>query len=141
MSVAKLIDECIDHGKRGTGKGYAQRSVKGKMRYMHRLALAERLGVDEETMEGVARHRCDNTRCINGNHLELGTYQDNTDDMFERGRQNPPRGERSHTAMLTAEQVMAIRASSQSNKAQAKAYGVSTTCISDVRTRKTWSHI
>lgn len=31
-------------------------------------------------------HRCDNKRCINGNHLFLGTPKENTQDMLSKGR-------------------------------------------------------
>src|ERR1700756_3845016 len=33
-----------------------------------------------------ALHTCDNSRCINPDHLFKGTAQDNTDDMISKGR-------------------------------------------------------
>ncbi|UGO47583.1 HNH endonuclease [Morganella phage vB_MmoP_Lilpapawes] len=32
----------------------------------------------------VVRHTCDNKRCVNPNHLLLGTRKENTHDMLER---------------------------------------------------------
>lgn len=37
-------------------------------------------------MVGIARHSCDNPRCINPEHLVIGTQQDNVQDMMDRGR-------------------------------------------------------
>ena len=32
------------------------------------------------------RHKCDNARCINPDHLEIGTWGDNNRDRAQRGR-------------------------------------------------------
>ena len=40
----------------------------------------------------IVRHTCDNPPCCNPEHLILGTHQDNTDDMYQRNRNNNVRG-------------------------------------------------
>lgn len=38
----------------------------------------------------IIRHKCDNPACLNLDHLELGTYKENTADALKRGRMLGP---------------------------------------------------
>lgn len=85
------MQDCIDHGKRGTSKGYhsTTRSVGGVrvQGHAHRMVYCEHAKVSWESIRGlVVRHRCDNPRCINPEHLEIGTVYDNNQDRHKRGR-------------------------------------------------------
>lgn len=84
-------------------------------------------------------HRCDNPKCINPKHLFLGTPKDNSQDMSAKGRST--RGERSASALLTPEQVLAIRQDQRSQRRIAVDYGVSPRCIGKAKRRDTWAHI
>lgn len=78
-----MLSPCIDHGRRGDKQGYAQ--THGTR--LHRKVYAQKLGVPLASIRGVTvRHTCDNTRCINPEHLLLGTRADNNRDRAERGR-------------------------------------------------------
>ncbi len=68
------------------GGQYGTLSIKGRALYVHRLMLALHCDTWDEAAHPVARHRCDNWRCVNPDHLEPGTQQDNVDDMMTRGR-------------------------------------------------------
>lgn len=72
-------------------------------------------------------HNCDNRRCVNPEHLYLGSYAENARDVQLRGRQ---------VSKLTANQVLEIRASTESNQALAPKYGVSYRTIWAVRNAK-----
>lgn len=84
--------DCIDHGRtRSLSKeGYALVSrpgVRSRCVALHRLVFAQKCGT---TLDGlgdmIVRHTCDNTRCINQDHLIGGTRADNNRDRAERGR-------------------------------------------------------
>lgn len=80
-----MID-CIDHGFPGNKpQGYHQLRVKGKLRYVHRLAFATHHNREEGELE-IIRHLCHNPRCVNPLHLAEGTHQDNANDRVAAGR-------------------------------------------------------
>ena len=101
----------------------------------------------EKIPEGlIVMHSCDNPRCVNPDHLSVGTHKDNTQDMIAKGRgaNNPlpfSRGEHNGRALLTEDKVRYIRASKASNAALARELGVTDVCIHKVKKRQTWSHV
>lgn len=103
------MTECIDHGKAGhTKNGYAMSWFNGKSISDHRLAYCKKMGILPECIKGqVVRHTCDNQRCVNPDHLIIGTYQDNMDDKVARNRQT--KGVDVAISVLTPEAVIAIR--------------------------------
>jgi hypothetical protein len=81
-------------------------------------------------------HSCDDRRCVNIDHLFLGTNAENMADMVRKGRS--PRSR----AKLSSEQVAAIRADlATPNIDLARRYGVSDSTICQVRHRDTWRHL
>jgi hypothetical protein len=89
----------------------------------------------------VVRHTCDNSLCINPDHLILGTQADNVADREARGRRKGINGEMIGTSRLTAAQVLEIRASDLSYAQLAEKYGVDKSTIYCVKTGKSWKHL
>lgn len=88
-------------------------------------------------------HTCDHRWCVRPEHLFLGTQLDNIADMVAKGRSRAcgVRGERHHAARLTADDVRAIRASTESGRAVAQRYGITFGQVSHIRTGRKWRHV
>ncbi|QHJ81717.1 MAG: hypothetical protein [Caudoviricetes sp.] len=107
------MTDCIDHGQKGStcrGKvaGYGRCNFEGKVTGCHRKAYCVAAGVSLASIDGlVVRHTCDNPRCINPEHLKLGTASDNMQDR-ERGMK-AMRGQGNPAAKLTPRDVKEIK--------------------------------
>ena len=88
------IGSWVGGHKRG-GTRRTNRLVYGAVRWngrkcsAHRLAYAAANGPIPPGL--LVRHKCDVPICVNPDHLEVGTHQDNVDDMLDRGRGVGPR--------------------------------------------------
>lgn len=104
--------DCVDHGRTLSlaPEGYALVSRPGKRSRcvgLHRLIFVQHAGLTLDDIEGaVVRHTCDNPRCINPQHLLLGTRADNNRDRAERGRSAPTVNSR---RALTEHEVLVIQ--------------------------------
>lgn len=101
-------DSCVEHSRKERGPGYGYEQHNGKQVLSHRLAYCKRHDIPLRDIDGmVVRHKCDNPKCINPDHLEIGTQKENMRDMDRRGRR--PRGEKIGNAKLDASQIDQIR--------------------------------
>ncbi len=89
-------------------------------------------------------HNCDNPKCINPDHLYLGTQQQNIKDMEDRGRRVVLRGENHSGSKLTEQQVLDIRSLCEQGfrlRQIAKLYEVTPEAISSIKNRRSWKFI
>lgn len=90
----------------------------------------------------VVCHRCDNPRCINPDHLFLGTVADNNLDMIRKNRH--AFGARNGAAKLTDWRVRVIRRAARSGlpvSEIARRLGLSQSTVSHAASGQTWRHI
>lgn len=109
----------IWRGRSGRGRGkvlYFKARIGGTQTYVHRASHIQFKGPIPEGL--VVDHRCDNTHCVNPDHLKAVTTGENT------GRA---------TRKLTAPQVREIRVSVEDRAALANRYGVCERVVYDVQ--------
>jgi hypothetical protein len=134
--------------------GYGQFWVHGRQSMAHRFAW--------ETINGpipqglLVLHRCDNPPCCNPVHLRLGTQAENAADCITKGRRASgpehnarfrearPRGVSHPAAVLTDEDVLAIRTTyttgGLSQTLIAQRFGISQQQVSRLVLRQSWTH-
>ena len=102
------MSDCINWSKGLAHNGYGLTTRNNKTYRAHRLAYCDYHNIDHSVIRGkVVRHTCDNRRCVNPEHLVIGTHQDNMDDMKKRNRS--AKGLANGAGKLTPEQVTYIR--------------------------------
>lgn len=112
--------------------GYGKLSSRRKTIQAHRFAWE--FYKKEKIPDGlVVMHICNNKSCVNPQHLKLGTLKENSFHAVLTGR--------SKIATLIPEQVKVIKSSTLSSKDLALAFGVTFSCIDDIRKGKTWRQL
>lgn len=138
------IGECINHSQKGDRMGYANVKLDGKSIRLHRRIYCEHHNLSRSDINGlIIRHKCDNPKCINITHLEIGSHQDNMNDRNNRNRQAI--GEKIGCSILKNEDVVKIREMFKTGKYRfidlAKIFKVAPWTISQMVKRRTWKHI
>ena len=95
-------------GIHGTGYGSVPARFGGG-RYAHRAMYEASKGDIPEKM--YVLHKCDNRKCINPDHLFLGTHLENIKDMHSKGRQSggSMKGSANPSSKFDDETVILIR--------------------------------
>lgn len=117
----------------------------GKGGLAHRISWELTRGpIPESRDKCFVLHTCDNRRCVNPNHLYLGSKKENGIDSSIRQRYPDRKGESAARAKLTTQQVLAIRArcvAGENKSAIARDYGVTNTHVCGIASRKAWAHV
>lgn len=131
-------------GPMGYGQIKLSKQPKRRPEYAHRVSYMIFHGEIPEG--GHICHRCDNPKCVNPEHLFLGSHAINNADKVAkgRGRGGSSKGETNPSAKLTAEDVRQIRkllSAGLSQRRVAEVYQVSSPLISMIDKRKLWDSL
>lgn len=111
-------------------------SKSGYLNDSHRQIFQAAFGISPNGF--VVRHLCNNRRCLNPDHLAIGTHADNVRDRVMS--HHSARGERNGRSKLTKEQVEKIRSDKTTPQIQlARNFDVSPRLIGMIKRGKLWT--
>lgn len=128
---------CLEWQRCLNSDGYPRMAIgKNSNIKVHRLIYE--IATGEDITGKVIRHKCDNPKCINPEHLLSGTMTENMADRDARFRHG--------AAKLTPEQVIAIRKSFSDNPklkcpAVAREYGISSSTVHSIKRGYHWKNL
>jgi len=157
LKKVQKTDTCWLWTASGVPKGYGVIFYQGKQQYAHRVSYLLHVGPIPEGMQVL--HSCDVPRCVNPEHLSIGTALDNSRNMLSKGRhrtapacgdkngarlhpEKMARGESHPHAKLTAAAVADIRARYSAGEKQvaiAAHFKIRQCHVSSIVRHKSWA--
>lgn len=119
--------------------GYGNHKVHGVNAYAHRYSWEIHFGPIPKNL--CVCHKCDNRKCVNPNHLFLGTQKVNMMDMRMKGRaaKNKP-----HTTKLTEQQVMDLKrlySQGVDKNVLSQKYGIKRCTVTNIIAGRIWKQV
>ena len=126
---------------------YGSAYFKGTREMAHRASYREFVGEIPIGMN--VCHKCDNTKCINPDHLFIGSQKDNVMDAVKKGHykgrpQSFNKGENHIMAKLNNADIFQIKngiRTGMRTKDLSALFGVKPCTISDIKYGRRWKHI
>ena len=139
------MGSCWMWGGRTKSEGYGEFTLGSRTDGTRHIAKAHRVSIaisgrpcPENRM---TLHTCDNRRCVNPEHLYIGTAKDNSADRARRDRQARMNGEDNGFHKLSDDQVIEIARSNESNTILSARFGISKSVVGKIKNGESWTHI
>lgn len=138
FSKVDITDYCWLWKACKTKDGYGTFWFNGKMIRAHRFIYEYVNGKISEGFE--VRHKeCHNPACVNPDHLETGTHQDNMNDMILAGRQAKGEGNgRSKLTQYSVDTIREVHQTGVTHEQLAELFDVSSVQICLIVNNKSW---
>jgi len=149
IEASVIRSPCVDHPEMGDcwlwqkaiiKDGYGQTYLVRKAIRAHRASYAVYVG---DIPKGLCiLHKCDNPRCCNPSHLQLGTVDENVKDRVNKGR--GAIGSRVGMSKLSDDdipKILDLRRGGMILVDIAKIFGVSYTLVSMICRGRIWRHV
>lgn len=139
----ETLTGCHEWQKHVQPAGYGVIKIHRKSQQAHRASYAVNVGPIPDGM--VVMHKCDNPRCVNPEHLAIGSNSDNVRDMINKGRSRVHGrfGSQNQRARLHESDIGTIknrRAGGETYKEIAADYGVHLATIHSAVKGNSWSN-
>lgn len=136
--------DCIISKFAQANHGYPMCRLGSKSVLHHRLVYCLTQGIKLSAIKGMSvMHTCDNTMCVNPEHLKLGTHTDNMQDKMNKGRGNHKKGEAHGRAIITEEIANKIKELLRADRHEcteiAAMFSITKHVVYNIKRGKTWS--
>jgi hypothetical protein len=116
--------ECWEWTGRLNRDGYGGFKMNHQDLHVHRWSMKF---AGHDIAGKVVCHKCDNPKCVNPDHLFLGTQADNVKDMIAKGRYVKPQSK------LSDADIVAIQQSTDSYKTIGKRFNISAPYVCSIK--------
>ena len=138
----KGTDDCWEWSGSCSCWGYGILIIKTRPMRAHRVSWEIHNGPIPADL--CVLHKCDNRKCVNPNHLWLGTNEENTQDRHKKHRDYSPKGELNVFCKLTEQQVVQIKKlldNGVPNVQIASKFNISQQNICNIKKGRSWRHV
>lgn len=113
LNSIKKVNSCWEWQKSLNSGGYGRIIIGSRIDNTRKIVTAHRysyqLFVGKIPKDKWVLHKCDNRKCINPDHLFIGTRQDNVDDRQKKNKNKPIDGELNPNCKHTINQINEIK--------------------------------